>query len=55
MFKWLSVTSVRRKLLSLAAVAAGILVTVTLGLAAGKPPIIVFMPPALTTISPSGR
>ena len=45
MFKWLSVISVRRKLLSLATIAAGFLVTVTLGLAAGKPPIIVFMPP----------
>jgi ribose transport system substrate-binding protein len=45
MFKWLSVTSVGRKLLSPVTVAAGVLVTVTPGLAAGKPPIIVFMPP----------
>jgi ribose transport system substrate-binding protein len=41
MFKWLSVTSV----ISLVTVAAGVLVTVTPGLAASKPPIIVFMPP----------
>src|ERR1700676_1789012 len=45
MFKWLSVTSVGRKLLSLVTVAAGVFVTVTPGLAASKPPIIVFMPP----------
>ena len=45
MFKWLSAASVRRKLLSLVTVAAAVLITVTPGLAAGKPPIIVFMPP----------
>jgi hypothetical protein len=45
MFKWLSAASVRRKLLSLVTVAAVVLITVTPGLAAGKPPIIVFMPP----------
>ena len=45
MFKWLSATSVRRKLLSLVTAAAGFLVMVTPGLAAGRPPIIVFMPP----------
>src|SRR3984893_3747254 len=45
MFKWLSATSVGRKLLSPVTVAAGVFVTVTPGLAASRPPIIVFMPP----------
>src|ERR1700740_1168265 len=44
MFKWLGVT-VRRKLLTLIMAAATAPVMVTPGLAAGKPPIIVFMPP----------